>query len=117
MKPPHGMPLLLYRLVRWLLPDERAEDVLGDLEEAHAWRCERLGAHAANRRLWRDAAALLFWGMASHMGRMQSGTMGRDFLQDFGFAVRILTRDRDSPPRRFSCWDSGSGRPPRSSRW
>ncbi len=87
MKPPHGIPLLLYRLVRWLLPDGRAEDVLGDLEEAPAWRCERLGAHAANRRLWREAAALLFWGMASHTGRMQAGTMRRDFpqSQEIGF--------------------------------
>ncbi|HZD06551.1 MAG TPA: hypothetical protein VE173_16685, partial [Longimicrobiales bacterium] len=56
-----GLPGPLRWILGLLLPGERRDDVLGDLEEGYRATGARLGAAAARRRLWREVAALLMW--------------------------------------------------------
>jgi putative ABC transport system permease protein len=52
----HGAPRLALRLLEWRLPEEVAEDICGDLEQAHAERIEHGGSRlAADAWVWAQA--------------------------------------------------------------
>ncbi|HSW30127.1 MAG TPA: ABC transporter permease [Longimicrobiales bacterium] len=53
-------PAWARRVLRWVVPGERVEDVLGDLEEAHALRHARLGRRSAWVRTSLEAADVAF---------------------------------------------------------
>ncbi len=89
-----GLPRGVARLLARVLPDERREEILGDLEEAYRARVARRGEGAARRRLWLEAAALVLWRARTFLrggsGRTAAGA--RDFLQDVRFGARTLRR-------------------------
>ncbi len=102
------LPRLLRRLLAAILPSDRREDGLGDLEEGYRARWRRKGPASARRYLWRETASLLRWRLLGRHGTdaaraqepsrssldttMGGGTMGRDLGLDLRFAVRTLAR-------------------------
>ncbi len=90
-----------------LLPRDRRDDVLGDLEESYRARALRLGDGSARRLLMKEVAALLMWRMGAGLGSQggaqhgaavprgswtAGGDMGADLLRDLRFGARALAR-------------------------
>ncbi|HKJ01941.1 MAG TPA: ABC transporter permease, partial [Longimicrobiales bacterium] len=100
------LPGALRRVLRWLLPADRRDDILGDLEESYRGRMDRLGHREARALLWKEAASLALWRLGAdlraggpaahygHDGHDGSGgtTMGRDLMRDLRFGFRTLAR-------------------------
>jgi predicted permease len=83
-----GPPVVLRWIVRRAVPEERRDDVLGDLEATIAEREARLGKRAANRLLWKEALSLLVWRARSLHAPGWAGDAGSDLR----FAARALAR-------------------------
>ncbi|MEQ9399457.1 MAG: ADOP family duplicated permease [Longimicrobiales bacterium] len=107
------LPPTFARVVTLLTPADRRADTLGDLEEVHRRRVDRLGARAATRLLWREVPGLAAWRLRTALHRARGlarrhtspdalhhatttttrrTTMGRDLLQDLRFGARALWR-------------------------
>jgi predicted permease len=112
---PRRIPILIHWIVSGIVPADRREDVLGDLEATLAEREARLGRRSARLGLWRELWSLLAWRM-----RLGLGSAGRhrvpssaplppsgppdprpvsksvswrgDFWQDLRFGCRTLLR-------------------------
>jgi putative ABC transport system permease protein len=84
----HEIPSLLRWLLERLVPRERREDVLGDLEFSYRERRARRSGAAARWHLGREVVGLLMWRLAG----LGKGTMGSDLVQDIRFAIRTLVR-------------------------
>ncbi len=114
MSSPGTIPGILLRFLRAVLPRDRREEVLADLEDAHRARIVRKGRRAARRHLYREAGSLLLWRLGWHPvpagqrssprrvgkggpgkggpGPRRRSALGSDLLQDLRFGVRTLRR-------------------------
>ena len=69
-------PVVARWLARLLVPAADREFVLGDLEELHDRRLDRLGIRAARRRYWGDVLSLLRWRLRGLTGAAPSVSPG-----------------------------------------
>ncbi len=83
-------PAWARRLLRWIVPGDRAEDVLGDLEEAHALREARHGRASAWLRSSLEAVDVAFAFARSRMRGSARLSLGRLSWPEIAGAFRAL---------------------------
>ena len=74
-------------ILGWLLPSDRREEILGDLDENHALRRAHFGQRSADRWYWHQTlttSAALWW--------KEGGAVMGTILQEARFAVRRFMR-------------------------
>jgi predicted permease len=90
-----GPPRLARRLLGLVVPGDRAEALLGDLEELHDARAARDGPRAAERWYWRQTAAAAVdavrWRLRRAPRQAHGDSVMQMLAQDGKLAVRSLT--------------------------
>ena len=84
-------PRWIEGLLRALAPSGEAEDVLGDLEEAHRSRTRRYGRGAARAMRALETLDMAFALVRAHFIRFKANK-GNSMLQDYKLGVRMLVK-------------------------
>jgi predicted permease len=98
-----GPSPILLRVVSFLTPRGRREEILTDLVNGFHARASRLGPAGARRHLLREVVSLVLWRLrwwrgarmtrdAAGAAAVGSSAMTRDLFQDLRFGVRTLIR-------------------------
>ena len=86
-----GQPRWIAALLRALAPGGEADDVLGDLEEAHRRRSARYGRRAAALMRALETLDMAFALVRAHVIRFKANK-GNSMLQDYKLGVRMLVK-------------------------
>ncbi len=94
------LPRAIARLLALLLPRDRRDDILGDLEEAYRARAQEASDANRRRTLWREVVSIVAWRLGARLTparptqthRGGGGNMGADLIRDLRFGARALAR-------------------------